>query len=264
MKKMALSIIFILAFLINGCGAPESASVETLKNWSFQYNQGTNEYSLFFGLSDKNGSEISADVDVDIRIENKAGEEVYSGTKSVTKDDFGTYTSPAAGEKYLAEIRIPKDEIHSGKSSEGTVYLTVYKDNFLRFDEVNCPALYCLPISDITLECKTLPVEIPIKDYSGADVSKIQIDNVSYVYEKEFSPVLHITVTGTKTYGELSAAVYDIVGYKIFDDEGYVIESGDLFLDSLEQGNKFKDDSIIIYDIEPGKNYTIEFSARNW
>ena len=55
----------------------------------------------------------------------------------------------AAREEYLAEIRIPEEEIKEGSSTNGTVYLTVYIDDILSFDEVNCTALYCLPVSDI-------------------------------------------------------------------------------------------------------------------
>lgn len=53
--------------LLNGCSSSAS-HVKTMKYWSFQYNEGTNDYSLFFGLEDKNDKPLSADVDVDIRI----------------------------------------------------------------------------------------------------------------------------------------------------------------------------------------------------
>jgi len=43
-----------------------------------------------FGLQDKNAKAIAADVDVDIRIVN---EEVFTGTKTVTTEDFGSYTN---------------------------------------------------------------------------------------------------------------------------------------------------------------------------
>ncbi len=144
MKKLFIPIIIVL-ILSTGCALHSGASIETLKGWSFQYNQGTNDFSLFFGLLNESDHYIAADVDVDIRIVNKSGEEVYRATKSVTEKDFGTYTSNAAGEQFLAEIRIPEKDITAGNSSSGTVYLMVYKENIVRFDEVNCSALFCLP-----------------------------------------------------------------------------------------------------------------------
>ena len=260
MNRTVLSIAIILSFILNGCSLSSGASkVETLNGWHFQHNQGSNDFSVFFGLADKNDSLISADVDVDIRIENENGDEVYSATKSVTKDDFGTYTNKIAGERYLAEIRIPENEIEKGNSSNGTVYLTVYKDDILYFDEVNCDALYCLPILETELTWEPLPVNIDVKSYDGSIESTIQIDGVSYVYESDFTPSLKVTVTGSKIYERKSGSMFDAVSYKLCDEEGYVVDSGNLLLNSLSQGDKFKDDSITFYDVEPGKVYTISF-----
>lgn len=260
MKKTAFSIALILTLILTGCtGTGGASSVETLKGWSFQYNEGTKDFSLFFALLDKNDRPISANVDVDIRIENENGDEVYAATKSITQEDFGTYTSQAAGEEYLAELRIPESDVAEGNSSNGKVYLTVYKDDYLRFDEVNCEAMYCLPVMDVELTVDSLPVVIDVKGYDGSTQSIIQIDNVTYEYEKGISPLLNVTVTGTKTYGK-PGTLYDVVSYKLYDD-GYLVASGDLFLDSLSEGDKFKDDSIVVYDIEPGEAYTLSFSA---
>ena len=42
-------------------------------------------------------------------------------------DDFSYYSSQAAGEQYLANVRIPAAEIKAGTSASGKVYFTVYK-----------------------------------------------------------------------------------------------------------------------------------------
>lgn len=134
MKKAFNVLLFSSLFLMCGCSAPISLpyeddaeilynnNVETLKNWSFQFNEETNDYSLFFGLLNKNNEEISAEIDVDIRIVNDEGEEVYEETKNVFETDFDYYTSQAAEEQYLAELRIPASDIISGRSSNGTVF----------------------------------------------------------------------------------------------------------------------------------------------
>lgn len=263
MKKAMLSVLLVLSLLLTGCGKVSVAGQpETLRGWYFQYNEGTNDYSLLFGLLDEHDRAMSADVDVDIRIENKNGEKVYAATKSVSTRNFGTFTSKARGEEYLAEIRIPEKDIVAGTTGDGIIYLTVYKGNTLLFDEVHCDAFACLPIQDLKLEAAGLPAEIPVKGYDGRIESKIQIENVSYVFEKEISPVLKITVTGTKTYGDASS-LYDCISYKVCDEEGYVVDTGTIYLDELSNGDKFKNDSIVIYDIEPGKKYTITFSESN-
>lgn len=133
MKKLLCCLFALVLISLCGCsllpGVVLNNDIETLKGWSFQYNSGTNDYSLFFGLLNSNDTYISADVDVDIRIVNDSNEEVYKATASVTRKDFDYYESKAAGKQYLAEIRIPEKDISTGKSSNGTVYLTVYKDN---------------------------------------------------------------------------------------------------------------------------------------
>lgn len=47
MKRFFLVCGLVIALLLSGCGSSAS-HVETLKSWSFQYNEGTSDYSLFF------------------------------------------------------------------------------------------------------------------------------------------------------------------------------------------------------------------------
>ena len=242
----------------SGCGSSASR-VETLKSWSFQYNEGTSDYSLFFGLADKNDKPLSAGVDVDIRIVNDENEEVYTGTKSVSPDDFGCYTSRAAGEQYLANVRIPAAEIKAGKSESGKVYFTVYKGNALRFDEVNCDALYCLPIEEVQVTFDSFPLDLKMKDFMGGTASVIQIQGAEFKFDKDYIPKLTVTITGEKKSGSRDSG-YDMISYKLYDSAGYLVDSGNIYLSSLSAGDKFKDNSVVIYDITPGESYTFRLS----
>ncbi|MDR1891504.1 MAG: hypothetical protein LBQ48_00605 [Oscillospiraceae bacterium] len=264
MKKI-ISLLMLMTILLCGCSIANSilfdGSIATLKSWSFQHNEGTNDYSVFFGLCNKSGEFISADVNVAVRIVNDKDEEVYNGNKSVSKNDFSYYTSQNAGEQYLANLRIPASEVTSGKSSNGTVYLTVKQGDTTIFDEVNCSALYCLPIKDIQLKTDSLPFEISIKGFDGKIESKIKIESVTYVFDKAMSPKVSITIAGTKTYANKSA--YDTLSYKLYDSEGYMVKSGMIMLSSLGQGDKFKEDTDI-YDITPGESYTLELTEHEY
>lgn len=266
MRKALYTLLIILFLLMCGCSITNSTlfkdnNVRKLKNWSFQFNEKTNDYSVFFGLLNKDNKYISADVDVDIRIVNEEGEEVYNGTKSILKNDFAYYTSLIDGEQYLAELRIPATDIVSGKSSNGTVYLTVYKDDILRFDEVNCSVNNCLPIAEVNLIFDTFPLSIDVKGYDGSIQSTIQIDDIAYSFEKDYVPQVKIIVSGTKTYDNLNLmSGYDRINYKLYDNEGYMVTSGRIYLDSLGKGDKFKDDSVVIYDIIPGETYRLILS----
>lgn len=263
MRRFRFALLFLLLFLLYGCSASQTNQVETLKSWSFQFNEGTNDYSVFFGLLNKNGENISVGVDVDIRIINEDGEEVYNATKLVSEADFSYYTSQAAGEQYLANVRIAASDVIPGTSASGRVFLTVYKDDIVSFEEVDCEALYCLPLKDVQLICDTLPLELKIKDYWGNTESIIEINDVAYNFEKEYLPQLEITISGQKTHGTSNSG-YDVVGYKLYDSEGYMVDSGNIYLSGLSEGDKFRDDSIIFYDVTPGMTYVLELTEYNW
>ena len=281
MKRFFLMWWLVIALLLSGCGSSASRvetptgepvptptpsvcgysayRVETLKILSFQYNEGTSDYSLFFGLADKNDKPLSAGVDVDIRIVNDENEEVYTGTKSVSPDDFGCYTSRAAGEQYLANVRIPAAEIKAGKSKSGKVYFTVYKGNAIRFDEVNCDALYCLPIEEVQVTFDSFPLDLKMKDFMGGTASVIQIQGAEFKFDKDYIPKLTVTITGEKKSGSRDSG-YDMISYKLYDSAGYLVDSGNIYLSSLSAGDKFKDNSVVIYDITPGESYTFRLS----
>ena len=258
MKRFFLMWGLVIALLLSGCGSSASR-VETLKSWSFQYNESSSDYSLFFGLTDKNGKPLSAGVDVDIRIVNDADEEVYNGTKSVSPDDFNYYTSQAAGEQYLAHVRIPAAEIRAGKSANGKVYFTVYKENSIKFDEVNCSAPYCLPIEDVQVTFDSFPIDLRVKDFMGGTAAVIQIQGAEFKFDKDYIPRLTITIIGEKKSNGRDSG-YDMISYKLYDSAGYLVDSGDIYLSSLSAGDKFKDNSVVIYDITPGEAYTFHLS----
>ena len=259
-RTLTISVLILVISFLCACSSLSDNRVETLKGWTFQYNEGTDDYSVFFGLLNKKDEYIAADVDVDIRIVDDNGNVLYAATRSVTTADFSYYTSQIAGERYLANIRIKASDIAEGTSSSGTVYLTVYRENSVRFDEVSCSASYCLPIKSVMLEAEPLPATLEVKSFDGKTESVIQVVDVTYDFDGSISPRLNITLAGVKTYSNENAlykSAYDIISYKLFDSSGYLVDSGNVYLRSLAVGDKFKDDSIVIYDITPGEAYTL-------
>ena len=122
MKRITAFAVSVLVLLTLLCGCTLSGKlatqyVRTLKNWMFQYNDGTNDYSVFFALFNDDGKNLDADIDVDIRIEDENGNVLFKGTRSVTRDDYGDYSNAKLGSLHLAELRIPKSQI-----KEGTFY----------------------------------------------------------------------------------------------------------------------------------------------
>ena len=97
----------------------------------------------------------------------------------------------------------------------------------------------------------------------GNASSVIQIQSADYVFDKDVLPQLSITITGEKKSGSDDSG-YDIISYKLYDSEGYLVDSVDIYLSSLSTGDKFKDDSVIFYDAVPGESYTFQLSEYSW
>ena len=55
-----------------------------------------------------------------------------------------------------------------------------------------------------------------------------------------------------------------MISYKIYDSQGYMVDSGNVYLRNLTAGDKFKDDTIVVYDVTPGETYTIKFFEYSW
>lgn len=241
--------------------------VTKLRSWSFQYNDGTNDYSLFFSLVDDDDKELTASATVAIRIEDEKEHVLYEGIKQITSKDFSYYNSKTSGTHLYAEIRIDKSEIKKGYTSSGKVYLQVQNEDYFYFDEVNCSALYCLPIKGIKMVTQNaLPAEIVNRSYDNSIESKFLITDVSYTvdFDSFTEPAIELEIKGKKTYESSSFSLNDF-SYKLYDSDGYLVDSGSILLDTeLAVGDKFKDSSTTIYDLTPGETYTLVLSESDY
>ncbi|SFO65018.1 hypothetical protein SAMN05216351_12317 [Pseudobutyrivibrio sp. JW11] len=264
MNKKTLSFLFITAICIL-CGCSSGVTVERMNDWSFQYNEDTNDYSLFFGLEDVFKNETSAACTVEIRIENDNEETVYIGIKEITTNDFGTYTSDAEGKQFLANVRIDEEEITPGSTDSGTVHFTVTGEYF-SFSEADCTAYACLPLKETTLIVNDLPIEVVQKGIFGGIEGKYTITDVSYYVDTSFSDAtMLIVISGEKTSGNSSTYSYDKFSYKLYDSEEYLVDSGQVLIGTgLDAGDKFKSEDTYIYGITPGETYTLVLTDFEW
>lgn len=242
------------------CLPVKRIQIETLVSWTFQENPGANEYSLFFGLLDENDNPVAMDANVDIRIVNDKDEEVYAAKRTVVASDYSYYTSKVAGESFLANVRIPASEIKEGKSKDGKVYLKVYKNGEFEFDEVNCDTFLCLPVKDIELTFDEFPLELKLENYLRAEPTVIQIQGAEYKFDKDGIQDLTVSLIGEVISGSTSL---NTIYYKLYDSAGYVVDSGMHYLPSLSAGDKFKSDSLVIFNLTPGEAYTLKLLASD-
>lgn len=115
-----------------------------------------------------------------------------------------------------------------------------------------------MPIEDVQVTFDSFPIDLKVNDFMSDTASIIQIQSAEFKFDKDYVPCLTITITGEKINGSNSG--YDMISYKLYDSENYLVDSGDVYLSSLNAGDKFKDDSIVIYEVTPGKSYTLRLS----
>lgn len=118
-------------------------------------------------------------------------------------------------------------------------------------------------VEDVQVTFDSFPLDLTVTDFSGNTASVIQIQGAEYEFDKDYSPQLTITIIGEKKSGSY-AAYDDMIGYKLYDSAGYLVDSGTIYLSSLSAGDKFKDDSVVIYDVTPGESYTFHLSEYAW
>ena len=112
-----------------------------------------------------------------------------------------------------------------------------------------------------TGEFETIATSLP-RTFTLEDIRELY--HLRWGIETSFRD-LKITLLGEKVYGKDSSGIAcDVIDYKLYDSEGYSIDSGSVFLDSLREGEKFKDSSIVIYDITPGETYGLQLMEGLW
>ena len=259
-KSKILPVIIILAIIVALVLIASSllgSNVQYIDDRSVQYDENTNSMILFFSFKDKNRKRISSDAELHIRIEDEKGNSIYSATKNVTKQDFGYWTSPLMGEQYLCSIKIPISDIKKGTSSSGKLFFTAEKSNRFIFDESVVDIINGLPVDLPTFEFLDLPKEVSEESsYFGVQGTLIITDaTVEYSEYSETSAT--ILLSGEKTFG----SGYCQFVYKVLDANGYTISSGTVMTDNISAGEKFKNETIHLYDLEPGQKYTVSFSS---
>ena len=236
-------------------------SIMYMSDRSFSYDEDTDSYILKFGLQSKDLEYKSTYGLMLITITNDVGEEIYSEIHDVTPENFN-YWSNIYGTKYLGSINIPASDIQKGTSEDGTVIID-FVTPWSAWESIKISA-NDLPkksiVDDCSVELPETPVELSRFNYKGTD-SKFRVDDITYKFEenRDGTVDLKLYFSGEKTYDDdgnnISASCY--IAYKLYDAEGYVVKSGTAFSDTLKVGEKQKNITTTIYNLDPGK-YTLE------
>ena len=168
---------------------------------------------------------------------NDSGVTVYNKTKRFSISDYnGSELS----------FSIPDSDIQGGNTQCGRIYLTVYNDGFsLNYDTSTSD----LPYAPVKVDLPTLPKTINYYGYSGTLYSSVKVTGITY--EFVYGDTLKIFFEGEKTYDHQGNSQSDSckIGWKLYDEDDYVIESGTFYSDSIRVGEKFKNNEVYIPEV---------------
>ncbi len=112
-----------------------------------------------------------------------------------------------------------------------------------------------------------LPKTISDYKYNGTVDSSCKVTAISCEFLASYSEdSIKIFFTGEKTYDSDGAGQSSScrIGWKLYDDEDYVVDSGTFYSESIKTGEKFKNGYSYASDcIEPGGSYRLEILDVN-
>ncbi len=194
------------------------------------------------------------------------------GIKTYTCDCGAYYTEPISQKSHSwesATCTTPRKCKNCGAtdgsekghsySSEGTCYRCGQSDPMVQSTLSKC-----------SLIMPSVPQTIHYKNYKDEIQSSVNVTGITYQFEYEGEGTVSLTGTfsGTKTYDKRGAGQSDSakIGWKIYDSNGNVIETGTFYSPSVAEGESFSDQEVhFIYGsnaIAPG-TYRLEIINVN-
>ena len=221
-----------------------SANIKSMTHNVYEY---SDEIKINISFKDFSGYTAYSAASVDVKIVDSTNTVIYDKTLKKTESQSG--------------VSITHDEITVGSTSTGTLYYKVYTDN-TSFDEVSFE-LTKLPWT-VNVTLPSTPKSVSYYSYSGAIQSTCKITEISYTVGYGDSLCIHFT--GEKTYDKNGSnqSGYCYIAWKLYDSDGYVVDTGTCYTNSLRTGEKFKNAEAWAYDvIEEGKSYTLVITDSN-
>jgi hypothetical protein len=230
-------------------------TVKWLSESRFAYFEDDDKYVLLFVLCNKDQVSVRSSGTVKIRIVNDDGITVYDMEHAFTESNF-SHELYHGTEVYPACIFIDPNDITPGSSSTGTIYFSIYGNDYA----IGESALfaYNLPLAPIHVTIDDLPKKVTYYSYNGSVCTTTRIDSITY--EVQYDDSLYIYFTGEKTFDHDGNHATNACEFKwkLYDSEGYLLDSGTIMVFGLIVGDKFKDKQAIVFDgIEPGGSYKI-------
>ena len=212
----------------------KSKKVETVSHSISEY---SDEIIINITLKDGNSYAVQVPTYVDVKIVDDNGSVLYSET--IIKKSS------------QSKVTIDYDKIISAVTNTGTLYYTIYND-YVEFNTIS-KELEKIPWT-VSIELPDTPQTIY---YSGYNSSSCKVTGITY---KVNGDDVTFYFTGEKTYDKNGDSYSQSckIGWKLYDEDGYVVGNGTCYTASISVGEKFKDEDETAYNvIEQGKTYRL-------
>ena len=237
-------------------------SIQYISDRTVDYDDTNKYHRVFFGLKDANGKYVTAKSGTaTIKIENTAGEIIYSKNVSFTASDFTTWTNKFwDSDRLLACIYIKDSELTKGSSDEGKLSISVVADT-ANFDATTI-AIYNLPTKSISIKLPSTPQSFSDYGYRDNLEATIRVDKITYestVYDYDDVTVTFSFQT-TMTYNSTpGTSKYVHIGYKLKNSSGIIVDSGTIGVSQSDTGDVSLTEKIF-FDLNMKETYTLELS----
>lgn len=238
-----------------------STSIQYISDRRVQYDD-TNKYHIvFFGLKDATNTYLSASGTASITITDETNTNLFKKDIPFTSNDFTDWTNQHwDSSRYLCGIYIKDSELQGSASSSGTLSLKVTLDDGTYFDATALD-ISDLPSISVKINLPTIPATFKDMRYSSY-TSTVQITKLEYKsevnYDGEATLYFDVILKLVSKTDKINESSNVNLGYKLYDSEGIVVDSGHIYSDPIAVGESSKD-SFNIYDLDPRDTYTLKF-----
>lgn len=253
---------YIIDYISNGGSTQQPPAVQKLTYISdrrVQYNEADEQYVVFFGLQDQNNNYMDGSGTAEITIKDSNNNVLYSQSLRFAPSDFTEWTNTTwDSSRYLCGLYIDREDIAGSTSTSGTLSIKVTMDDGVYFDWKNC-SIYDLPEKSMTILLPELPTEVADSSYSY--VSILTIKEITYTSSISYDGSANVTFTFLVTLTEKSSKENESastkIGYKLYDSDGVVVDSGTIYVTPLAEGETARENEYI-YNLDPNETYTLK------
>lgn len=239
----------------------EDNSANYISDRSVQYDEAPKEYIVFFGLKNERQEYVDSSGTAEITIQDDGGAIIYEKSIYFDESDFTLWTNSYwDSSRYLCGLYIARSDLEGAASSSGKLILKVTLDDGTWFEEQE---LFISDLPPVTVSIILPEIPSTYQDMRHRSyTSTVQVTKLEYSTEVYYDGTATLNgevvlklLSKTDEVNESSAVS---VGYKLYDSDGIVVDSGHIYSNPIAVGEASKED-FFVFGLDPRETYTLVF-----